>query len=172
MVGALRVDETLRSAAHIGVSNVVLDTPAGPGSVPGAALSIGSTRRGVAGVDDLGPGDDLGQERTARERVSAVSTGAGADSVVIDCRTASVVTAGSDTGVATLLSYAGLAGRTLGVQDTLGPAVRGEPEVAREAGADTAGPLLPLVTVGTAVVVTARLSQLGLSFYPCEIISC
>ena len=56
-------------------------------------------------------------------------------------------------------------------EDTLGPAVRGEPEVAREAGADTAGPLLPLVTVGTAVVVTARLSQLGLSFYPCEIIS-
>ena len=59
VVGALRVDETLRSAAHIGVSNVVLDTPAGPGSIPGAALSIGSTRRGVAGVDDLGPGDDL-----------------------------------------------------------------------------------------------------------------
>ena len=135
MVGALRVDETLRSAAHIGVSNVVLDTPAGPGSIPGAALSIGSTRRGVAGVDDLGPGDDLGQERTARERVSAVSTGAGADSVVIDCRTASVVTAGSDTGVATLLSYAGLAGRTLGVQDTLGPAVGRNSYEAGQAGA-------------------------------------
>ena len=59
MVGTLGVDETLRSAAHIGVSNVILDTPTGPGPVPGTALSIGSAGRGVAGVDDLGPGDDL-----------------------------------------------------------------------------------------------------------------
>ena len=113
MVGTLRVDETLRSAPDIRVSNVVLDTPAGPGSVPGAALSVGPAGRGVAGVDDLRPGDDLREERTAGERVSAVAGGAGADGVVIDCGTAGVVATGSDTGVATLLSYAGLAGRTL-----------------------------------------------------------
>ena len=59
MVGTLRVDETLRSAADIRISNVVWDTPAGPGSVPGAALSVGPAGRGVAGVDDLRPGDDL-----------------------------------------------------------------------------------------------------------------
>ena len=123
MVGTLRVDETFRSAADIRISDVVWDTTAGPGSVPGTALRVGPAGRGVAGVDDLGPGDDLGQERTARERVSAVSTGAGADGVVIDCRTASVVTAGSDTGVATLLSYAGQAGRTLSIEDTLRSAV-------------------------------------------------
>lgn len=123
MVGTLRVDETLRSTAHVRVSNVVLDTPAGPGSVPGAALRIGPAGRGVAGVDDLRSGDDLRQERTAGERVSGVARGAGADSVVIHSRTAGIVTTGSDTGVATLLGYTGLTGRTLGIEDTFRPAV-------------------------------------------------
>ena len=123
MVGTLRVDETLRSAAHIGVSNVVLDTPTGPGSVPGAALRVGPAGRGVAGVDDLRPGDDLRQERTAGERISAVARGTGTDGVVIDSRTASIVTTGSHTGGATLLGYTGLAGRTLSIEDTLRSAV-------------------------------------------------
>ena len=123
MVGTFRVDETLRSAPDIRVSNVVLDTPAGPGSVPGAALSVGPAGRGVAGVDDLRPGDDLRQERTAGERISAVARGAGTDGVVIDSRTASIVTTGSHTGVATLLGYTGLAGRTLSIEDTLRSAV-------------------------------------------------
>ena len=135
MVGTLRVDETLRSAAHIGVSNVVLDTPAGPGSVPGAALRIGPAGRGVAGVDDLRPGDDLRQERAAGERVSGVAGGTGADSVVIDGRTAGVVTTGSDTGVATLLGDTGQAGRTLRIEDTLGPAVGRDSYEAGQAGA-------------------------------------
>ena len=123
MVGTLRVDQTLRSAPNIRVSNVVLDTPAGPGSVSGAALSIGPAGCGIAGVDDLRPGDDLRQEGTAREGVSAVSLWTGTDSVVIDSGTPSIVTTGSNTGVATLLSYAGLARRTLGIEDTLRPAV-------------------------------------------------
>jgi hypothetical protein len=123
VVGTLRVDETLRSAPHIRVSNVVLDTPAGPGSVPGAALSIGPAGRGVAGVDDLRSGDDLRQERTAGERISGVAGGAGTDGVVIDSSTASIVTTGSHTGVSTLLGYTGLAGRTLGIEDTLRSAV-------------------------------------------------
>ena len=135
MVGTLRVDETLRSAADIRISNVVWDTPAGPGSVPGAALSVGPARRWVAGVDDLRPGDDLWQERTAGERISAVAGGAGADSVVIDCGTSSVVSTGSNTGVATLLSYAGLARRTLGVEDTLRSAVGRNSYEAWQAGA-------------------------------------
>ena len=59
MVGTLCVDETLRSAADIRISNVVWDTTAGPGSVTGAALSVGPAGRGIAGVDDLRPGDDL-----------------------------------------------------------------------------------------------------------------
>ena len=135
MVGTLRVDQTLRSAAHIGVSNVVLDTPTGPGSVPGAALRVGPAGRGIAGVDDLRPGDDLRQERTAGERISAVARGAGTDGVVIDSRTASIVTTGSHTGVATLLGDTGQAGRTLRIEDTLGPAVGRDSYEAGQAGA-------------------------------------
>ena len=135
MVGTLRVDETLRSAPDIRVSNVVLDTPTGPGSVPGAALSIGPAGRGIAGVDDLRPGDDLRQERTAGERVSAVASGAGTDGVVIDCGTAGVVATGSRTGVSALLSYAGQARRTLGIEDTLRSAVGRDSYEAWQAGA-------------------------------------
>ena len=135
MVGTLRVDETLRPAADIRISDVVWDTTTGPGSVPGAALRVGPAGRGVAGVDDLRPGDDLRQERTAGERVSAVAGGAGADSVVIDGGTPGVVATGSHTGVATLLSYAGLAGRTLGVEDTLRSAVGRNSYEAWQAGA-------------------------------------
>ena len=58
VVGTLSVDQTLWSAAHVGVSDVVLDTSAGSGSVPGGALCVGSTGRGVAGIDifNLGGG--------------------------------------------------------------------------------------------------------------------
>ena len=56
-------------------------------------------------------------------------------------------------------------------EDTLRAAVRGGPVVSRDTGADTPLPHHPLLTVGTAVVVTAGLSHLRLNFYPCESIN-
>ena len=53
VVGALGVDQTLGSAAHIGVTNVIRDASAGPCSLSCGALSICSTRRRVAGVNDF-----------------------------------------------------------------------------------------------------------------------
>ena len=53
---------------------------------------------------------------------------------MIDSGTPSIVTTGSDTGVATLLGYAGLAGRTLGIEDTLRPAVGRNSYESRQAG--------------------------------------
>ena len=53
---------------------------------------------------------------------------------------------------------------TVSGDDTLWSTVRGGPVVSWDAGADTAVPHHPLVTVGTTVVVTAGLPALGLSF--------
>ena len=59
------VDKTLWSAANIRVSDVILDTPAGSGSVSGGTLGVGSTWRGIAGVHWVWPGHHFRGERTA-----------------------------------------------------------------------------------------------------------
>ena len=148
-------------------------TAAHRGALVGPAAGVSSTGGGVTGVSRLrGWRAYWWCGGALEERVPLVSSRTGTDGVMSDD-----LTGGSQAtpAQARVLAGGGQTGEVRGAvrgEDTLGPAVRGEPEVAREAGADTAGPLLPLVTVGTAVVVTARLSQLGLSFYPCEIISC
>ena len=149
VVGTLSVDQTLRSAAHVRVSDVVLDTPAGSGSVPGGALCVGSAGRGIAGVDRVGSGDDLGQERAAREGVSGVLGGAGADGVVVDGGTPGVVPTGPDTGVGTLLLDTGLVTRTLSIEDTLRPTVGRGSDEARETGAGLVAVDLSALSVGT-----------------------
>ena len=149
VVGTLSVDQTLWSAAHVRVSDVVLDTSAGSGSVPGGALCVGSTGRGVAGVDRVGSGDDLGQERAAREGVSGVLGGAGADGIVVDGGTPSVVPTGPDTGVGTLLLDTGLVTRTLSIEDTLRPTVGRGSDEARETGAGLVAVDLSALSVRT-----------------------
>ena len=59
------VDKTLRSAANIRVSDVILDTPAGSGSVSGGTLGVCSTWRGIAGVHWVWPGHHFRGKRTA-----------------------------------------------------------------------------------------------------------
>ena len=49
--GAVRVDNTLRSAGNMGVSEVLWDTLAGCSISLSAAHCVGPTGRGVTGVD-------------------------------------------------------------------------------------------------------------------------
>ena len=74
----------------------------------------------------------------------------------------------AQTGVLAGVDQTGQVRGTVSGDDTLWSAVRGGPEVAWDAGADTAVPHHSLATVGTTVVVTTGLSDLGLSFYSCE----
>jgi len=53
VVGALSVNEALRAAAHVGVADVLGDALAGAGATSLQALCIGSTWRGIAGVDNF-----------------------------------------------------------------------------------------------------------------------
>ena len=61
------VDKTLRSAANIRVSDVILDTPAGSGSVSGRTLSIGATWRGIAREGKVAK-EELLEERVGQQQ--------------------------------------------------------------------------------------------------------
>ena len=76
--------------------------------------------------------------------------------------------ASAQTGVLAGVGQTGEVRRAVRGEDTLRAAVRGGSVVSRDTGADTPLPHHPLLTVGTAVVVTAGLSLLGLYFYSCE----
>ena len=118
VVGALCVDQTLGSAAHIGVTNVVRDASAGPGSLSCGALSIGTTRSGVAGVNDLRSGYDFRYEGTSRERVSSVTNWTVADGIVVDCSTSCIVTTCSNAWVTALVLDTSFVAWAFGIQDT------------------------------------------------------
>ena len=110
-------------------------------------------------------------EAALEERVPLVARRTGTDGVVSDDLTGGGQAAPAQTGVLAGVCQTGEVRGTVGGEDTLRPAVRGDPVVSRDTGADTPLPHHPLVAVGTAVVVTAGLSHLRLNFYSCESIN-
>ena len=118
VVGALGVDQTLWSAAHIGVTNVVRDTSASSCPLPCSALSISTARCRVAGIDDLGSGDDFRNERTSGERVSCVAHWTVTDGIVVDCSTSCIVATRSNAWVTALVLDTSFVAWTFGIQDT------------------------------------------------------
>ena len=104
---AVRVDDTLRSAGNIRVSEVFWDTLAGTSRSSLGADSIGSTGRRIAGVNDLSDRSWCCDPVAGSEGVSSVSW------VTPTCWSVIVDTAGgvsstdSRTRIHTLLSDAG-----------------------------------------------------------------
>lgn len=72
---AVIVCDTLGSAGQVGVTKVARNTGAGSGSLFRSTVGIGSTRCGIAGVNNLCCPDcrDLGDQSALSERVSIIS---------------------------------------------------------------------------------------------------
>jgi len=118
MVGALSVDETLRSAAHIGVTNVLRDASAGSSLSPGSALCIGSTGGRIARVNRVRSDDCFRDERTSRERITSVASWTVTDCIVVDCLTSGIVATGSNTGITALVLDTSFIAWAFGIQNT------------------------------------------------------
>ena len=118
VIGALGVDQTLWSAAHIGVTNVVRDTSASSCPLPCSALSISTTWCRVAGIDDLRSGDHFRNEGTSGERVSCVAHWTVTDGIVVDCSTSCIVTTRSNAWVTALVLDTSFVAWTFGIEDT------------------------------------------------------
>lgn len=96
MVGALCVDQTFGATADVWIANMLGDTFAGPGAVAFRTFSVGSARRGVAGVHLFWrAGDHLGYKRTAVEWIAGITLWTGTDGVMCHGGTSSIVTTGT-----------------------------------------------------------------------------
>ena len=118
VVGALSVDKTLWSAAHIGVTNVIRNTSTSPCSLPCSALSISTARCWVAWINDLRSGDDFRNEGTSGEGVSCVANWTVTDGIVVDCSTSCIVTTSTNAWVTALVLDTSFVAWTFGIQDT------------------------------------------------------
>lgn len=115
---AVRAKHALRSAALVGVALVLVDALAGSGSVPLDAVGVRSTRRWLARLHWL-----LLLGHTLHKRIAGESWRAGARHSVSDNSALGVGTAGSWTGIATLVVDACLGGLAIRIDDALGAAV-------------------------------------------------
>ena len=118
----IRIDDTLRSACHIGVSKVVWDTLARSCSVPLIAHSIAATWRWVAGVHPLSDDRRRGDPETVGEGVPSVARVTGAGGGVVVDRAGGVCPAHPGAGVTTLVVDAGQVRGALRVDGALWPA--------------------------------------------------
>ena len=92
MIRALCVDKALRSAADVGVSNVLRNTLTSASSSSSSTPGIGATGRWVAGVHHVwGRVDGFRDKRAAVEGVSGVSCWTGTDGIVVYSRTSKIM---------------------------------------------------------------------------------
>ena len=139
------VQDTLRSAGEVGVSEVSRNAGTGSGSLLGAALSIGATGCWVAGINYSSLGGGGGRNPPAlSERISIVSRRTPAYRVVVHHLTLRIRSTGPGTRVDTFLPDTGQVARTVGVDAALRPAVWRDSNIVGEAGA---GRHLPLEVV-------------------------
>ena len=137
--GAVGVEDALGPTADIWVAKVSRQAGAGTSSLLGTALGIGSAGCWIAGVNYFGGGRGscLHDLSALTERVSGVSWLALTDGLVVldfaDC----VRTAGSRTGVNTLLVDAGFVTGTFGVDDALWSTVGRYSNIVGKAGTGT-----------------------------------
>ena len=134
--GTVTVQDTLRSAGQVGISEVSWYTGAGSGSLLGPALSIGATGCWVAGINDGSLGGGGGRDPpTLSERISIVSRRTSTYRVVVHHLTLGIGTTGSWTGVDTFLPDTGQVAGTVGVDGALGSAVGRNSDVVGQTGA-------------------------------------
>lgn len=130
--GAVRVEDTLRATALVGIAEVIPQALAGSGSVPLDALGIGATRRGLARIDDLHVGH---YGLALGEGIPGQAGVAHAHGLVGDHAAQGTDAAQAGTGIATLLIDAGQVRRALRVGHALGLAVGRRAHKLRQAGA-------------------------------------
>ena len=133
--GAVTVQDTLRSAGEVRVSEVSWYAGTGSGSLLRPALSIGATGCWVAGIDYSSLCGRGGRDPpTLSERISIVSRRTSTYRVVVHNLTFSIWTTGSWTGVDTFLPDTGQVAGTVWVDAALRSAVRRNSDIVGQAG--------------------------------------